>query len=280
MSTKARLIKLLLSALLLPLIPFSAQADQTTFVTTSQGQVASTTPTSRTTLAQPRQRFAFTQDANGNRIADTLESQVSALGNSTVPVLIQSSSFLSTASQLSTLGLDVDVVSSTIGQISTSLPAQTISSIARFPYIKLIELDSKIKLIAPPVSPNDYGWYDGGNDQNPKQVDTRLSTLKQSLGATGGTNPSTYSKIDDQVIAIIDTGIDSEHILLNGGKIIHRENFLPYDASCIPTAPTLASNGWDIVGHGTKVASVASGRMQTNWNPFSDGIAPITTVLF
>jgi serine protease AprX len=279
MSTKARLIKLLLSSLLFSLIPFGAQADQTTFVNTSQGQVSVATPSSRTTLAPQRQRFAYTQDANGNRIADTLESQVSALGNSSVPVLIQSSSFMSTAGQLSNLGLEVDIVSSTIGQISTSLPAQTISSISRFPYIKLIELDSKIQLIAPPVNPNDYGWYDGGNDQNPKQVDTRLSNLKASLGATGGTNPNTYSVTDDQVIAIIDTGIDSEHVLLNGGKVIHRENFMPYDAACIPTEPTLASNGWDIVGHGTQVASIASGRMQTDWHPFSDGVAPGAAII-
>lgn len=73
-------------------------------------------------------------------------------------------------------------------------------------------------------------------------------------------SPATYTK-DDIVVAIIDTGIDPNHVDLDGGKIIGWKDFIngrttPYDDN----------------GHGTHCASIAAGTGEGN--PSYKGVAP------
>lgn len=103
------------------------------------------------------------------------------------------------------------------------------------------------------------------------QVTAFLDTATSSFGVqkartdfsvTGDRDgsPSSYST-DDVVIAIIDTGIDKNHVDLDGGKILGWHDFVNGQ----PTA-------YDDNGHGTHVASIAAGDGQGN--PSFKGVAP------
>ncbi len=281
MDFKGALIKSLLLSLVIPLIPSAALADQSFLngvVSNQTNWIATPNGVVKTNGSSASGAF-FSQDQNGNKIADSLESRLSTMGSSSQNVLIRSSSFMSTAVQLSSMGIDVNIISSSIGQLATSLTSQQITSVSKFPNIRLIEQDSVVKLIDPPVDSKSYSMFEGSEDQNPVNTDKRLTSSKTALGATGGVNPATYTKADDQVIAIVDTGIDSEHQLLNGGKVLNRVNFMPEDPNCVASIPSPTSNGWDIVGHGTKVASIAAGNMRVDRFPFSSGIAPGAALL-
>jgi subtilisin family serine protease len=54
---------------------------------------------------------------------------------------------------------------------------------------------------------------------------------------------------------------------------------MPSDPSCVTSIPSPASNNWDVVGHGTQVASIAAGNMRVDRFPFSSGIAPGAALL-
>jgi hypothetical protein len=110
-------------------------------------------------------------------------------------------------------------------------------------------------------------------DQNVDQVDSRLAEVKRTLGATGGDSNPVYST-NDQVIAVIDTGIDSQHVLLNGGKVLYAKSFVTDTPSCTASLPNSSSNNWDVVGHGTRVASIAAGKLTGTHQYLSSGVAP------
>lgn len=85
------------------------------------------------------------------------------------------------------------------------------------------------------------------------------------FGVTGSMDGSaSYSK-DDAVIAIIDTGIDTGHIDLDGDKVLAFQDCAS-NSGCVSATPT------DTLGHGTHVASIAAGEGQAN--PNMKGVAP------
>lgn len=117
-------------------------------------------------------------------------------------------------------------------------------------------------------------------DANIKQIEfdapvyPHLDTSQQWFGTTKARNDfgvdgnadgsASYSK-NDIVIAVIDSGIDTAHVDLDGGKVIGWKDFatnhtIPYDevAGCS--------------GHGTHVSSIAAGEGQADAN--FKGVAP------
>lgn len=84
------------------------------------------------------------------------------------------------------------------------------------------------------------------------EVDTAVETFHVT-GNEG--NPRTFTKRDN-TIAIIDTGIDINHVDLSSGKVIGWFNALD------PTSTT----PFDDNGHGTHVASIAAGLGKALWN--------------
>lgn len=89
-----------------------------------------------------------------------------------------------------------------------------------------------------------------------------VAKARSDFGVDGSADasPAAYSQ-DDIVIAVIDTGIDTEHEDLNQGKVIGWMDFVngepdPYDDN----------------GHGTHVASIAAGEGEAN--PALAGVAP------
>lgn len=78
---------------------------------------------------------------------------------------------------------------------------------------------------------------------------TGIKKARSDYGVTGNRDGSSgYSK-NDSVIAIIDTGVDSNHVDLRGGKVIGWKDFVN------PSSTT----AYDNLGHGTHVASIAAG---------------------
>jgi subtilisin family serine protease len=88
------------------------------------------------------------------------------------------------------------------------------------------------------------------------QVDPSLASVRTSLGIQGA----------GEVIAIVDTGIDSNAVGL-AGKVLQRVNFSPATGAC-------TDGGYlDPIGHGTHVSSIAAGAVNTI-EPGVVGVAP------
>ena len=211
----ARVIRLLLTILFLTLLPVQSQALPINSPSQASNQGIKFLQSSIQ---------VFGKDLNNNKIEDSLEAEVSSLGFGTIAVLIQTSNYVATISQLSNFGITASLVSRTLGEIKADLTWQQIRYVSNFNFVKLIALDRGISLIFPtPPEVNDYELIDGHVDQNVEQVDPQLVAAKNMYNATGGDSNPAYSTAD-QVIAIVDTGIDSQHLLLNGGKVLYRKN--------------------------------------------------------
>lgn len=92
-----------------------------------------------------------------------------------------------------------------------------------------------------------------------------VKKARTDFGLDGNTDGSaSYSK-DDIVIAVIDTGVDPNHVDLDGGKIIGWK-----DAITNQSTPFDEFQGCD--GHGTHVSSIAAGEGQGN--SLYKGVAP------
>lgn len=127
-----------------------------------------------------------------------------------------------------------------ISGIATALTKGQIIALSKIPFIKQIEEDA---VVIPFLDKATY-WFG-------------VQKARTDFGLDGNMDGSpSYSK-NDIVIAVIDTGIDPNHVDLDGGKIIGWKDFatgatVPYDE--------VQGCG----GHGTHVSSIAAGEGQGN----------------
>ena len=100
-------------------------------------------------------------------------------------------------------------------------------------------------------------WW---SDQGVTASDPGLAATVSQFGVNGdaaGDGTTTYSTAD-MVVAVIDTGIDSRHVDLSGGKVLAFNDFVTArDPSC--AAPPTPPRPFDEVGHGTHVSSIIAG---------------------
>jgi serine protease AprX len=96
------------------------------------------------------------------------------------------------------------------------------------------------------------------------QASFGITKGRTDFGLTGHLNsdPSTYSS-RDVVIAVIDSGIDGNHPDFGNGKIIAWKDFLSNRAQ-----------PYDDASHGTHVASIAAGAVNTVGGVMTGGVAP------
>ena len=135
-----------------------------------------------------------------------------------------------------------------ISGIATTLTKGQITALSKIPFLKQIEYDAEV---IPFLDKANY-WFG-------------TQKARTDFGLDGNMDgSSTYSK-NDIVIAVIDTGIDPNHVDLDGGKIIGWKDFA-----------TGQINPYDEVlgcgGHGTHVSSIAAGEGQGN--SLYKGVAP------
>ena len=220
-----------------------------------------------------------TIDGNQNKISDALELQMAnTLDLNPINVLVTSTDYQYLTSRLSNQGIAANLISRHLGILQLNALPEQIRWLASFNSVKLIEGNAQIKLSD--EIPSNFPWRDGQDAQSVSKIDPELVNAKKRLAITGGdSNKNVYSKDSDQVIAIIDSGIDSENFLLNNGKIIYRKNFVDNDPNCPVTEPTIDTNGWDRLGHGTRVASIAAGNLRTKSDFVSDGVAPGAAII-
>lgn len=86
-------------------------------------------------------------------------------------------------------------------------------------------------------------------------------------GDAAGDGRKTYSK-DDIVIAVVDTGIDDDHVDLDEGKVLAFRD----EVKSVPGCPSPPDDAYDDNGHGTHVASIAAG--EGDGDAALEGVAP------
>jgi serine protease AprX len=111
------------------------------------------------------------------------------------------------------------------------------------------------------------------SDQGATETDPGLAEAATQFGLDGDTAEDgvTNYSTGDMVVAVVDTGIDSRHVDLAGGKVLAFHDFVTTpDPSCPPVP--VPARPFDQVGHGTHVSSIVAGTGAGN--PRYRGLVP------
>ncbi|MBO8171648.1 MAG: S8 family serine peptidase [Bacillaceae bacterium] len=193
---------------------------------------------------------------NGNKLFDNLEKKLQEVGKQDkLPVIIQFDGSRVKGNAELALQEKVGKFStkykySIIDGIAATMTREQIEKLDRIPFVKQVEYDEQVQAF---MGTADY-WFG-----------TEKARTDFSVDGDGDGNPNSYSK-DDMVIAVIDTGIDPNHVDLDEGKIIGWKDYVNGR-----TSP------YDDQGHGTHVASIAAGEGEGNSN--YHGVAPAAALV-
>lgn len=186
-------------------------------------------------------------DADGNRIFDDLDGMLAGKGpNEELPVIVILEKGKGPGHLQSHVGkVDPRFEFPAINGFAANLKVGQIQRLSRVPFVVQVEYDRPVHALLD----NATQWFGA-------------QAARADYGVTGDRdgNETSYTK-DDIVVAVIDTGIDPNHVDLDGGKIIGWKDFVNSR-----TAP------YDDHGHGTHCASIATGEGQAN--PAYKGVAP------
>ncbi|MCG8641792.1 MAG: S8 family serine peptidase [Desulfobacterales bacterium] len=127
------------------------------------------------------------------------------------------------------------------GELSKS----QIDILSKMPFVKQIQLDAEM-----------YAFMDTAKDS----FGVNQAVIDFGLDGDRDGNPTSYSK-NDIVVAVIDTGIDGNHVDLDGGKILFFTDYRNNNTSA-----------YDDHGHGTHCAATVAGTGEGNSN--YKGVAP------
>jgi len=176
-------------------------------------------------------------DRDGNKIFDRLDKMVGTAGPEDKIPVIAVFNRPTTVNQLQgPLGaFKVNQTYENLPFLAMDLTPGQIQALSKMPFIKQVEYDEPVSICMGTAST----WFG-------------VTKARTDFGVTGDKdgNPATYSK-NDIVVAVIDTGIDPNHVDLDGGKIIAWKDYINSQ-----TTP------YDDHGHGTHCAGIATGEGQ------------------
>lgn len=200
------------------------------------------TPSNQPSAPGPGSRPA-PMDANGNKIFDSLEQLMGTTAAGPLPIMIL---FNGAAAIERVASLDVTVTQQydLLPAIAAQATPEQIKRIAALPEVRQIEHDAEVHVN-----------LDGANNG------FGTAKARADFGVDGDRdgNPNGFTK-GDIVVAVIDTGIDANHLDLQGKVIGWR------DWVANRPAP------YDDHGHGTHVAGIIAGKGAAN--PLYKGVAP------
>ncbi len=186
-------------------------------------------------------------DRNRNKVFDDLDRMILLASTEVkVPVVVLMDQQRAAAELERRVG-SVDVVREfhAVPAIALRATRAQIEGLAELPFVRQIEVDATVS-----VELNGASWWFGA------------TSARQDFGVDGDRDgrPASYSK-SDVVVAVIDTGIDTRHVDLDGGKVIAWQDLVNSQ-----TTP------YDDHGHGTHVASTVAGTGEGNAD--YKGVAP------
>jgi serine protease AprX len=189
-------------------------------------------------------------DGDGDKVTDDLESHIAALPDDAEVKLIVSLDRAATASRVRGLeravgDLDVKQRFTVVDAVALTATKDQVRDLAAQGVVDRVERDL-------PVHAADDGMFHSLNDSAQASFGVTEAQLDAPLldGDADG-DPSTYSA-DDEVAAVIDTGIDASHVDLDGGKVLAFEDCS--SGTCVAATP------YDDDGHGTHVAATIAGE--------------------
>jgi serine protease AprX len=187
-------------------------------------------------------------DANGDKIFENLAEQV-VQSEGPIPVIVMLNEPASGAALShiqSIIGeYQIKYVYDVIPGFAATLTSKQIAALAMDASVKQIEYDAECHALLGTAQT----WYG-------------TAKARTDFGVTGDRdgNPTSYTK-NDIVVTILDTGIDPNHMDLDGGKIIAWKDFV-----------NSRTTAYDDHGHGTHCASIATGTGDANAT--YKGVAP------
>jgi len=186
-------------------------------------------------------------DGDRNRVFDDLDKIMSKKGpNEGIPVIVMLEQGRGPKDLTSFTGkVDPKFEFAAINGFAATMNKGQIERLSHVPWVVQVEYDHPVYATLDTAT----AWFGA-------------QKARTDFGVTGDRtgNETSYTK-DDIVVAIIDTGIDPNHVDLNGGKIIAWKDYVNSQ-----TTP------YDDHGHGTHCASIATGEGEGN--PLYKGVAP------
>lgn len=199
-------------------------------------------------FAQKKGRTKLVGDKNGNKIFEDLEEKLAEIkGNYELDIIVVfNENFTKKAIEAKIGAFDLKYNYKNINAFAGKLNKGQINALSHMPMVKHVQLDGKVKAY------NDDATYWYGADK-----------VSSDFGYDGDRdgNLGVYSK-DDVVVAVIDTGIDANHVDLDEGKVLYFKDWTRKNR----TEP------YDDNGHGTHCAGTIAGTGEGN--TAYKGVAP------
>lgn len=246
----------------------STTTTTTTAPSTSTTSTTSTTTTTSTTVAAAQAHPAdlvapvdlgppppeSRRDSDGDKVRDDVERWIASAGRASaggiagvggaepaLPVVVE-------VDDMATAGLALAVADEPppedlfgeLDMFTATLTADRIARLAGLPEVRSV---SGVDLLAPANT-------SAGASIGATQVAAELGVDGDRDG-----NPGAYTTAD-VVVGVVDTGVDSGHTALDGGKVLARVDFTHADG-CEAYGPY--ADGLDPHGHGTHVAATVAG---------------------
>jgi serine protease AprX len=226
----------------------------TAFLTTSLAtSLAGADPVSMRPAPAPSAARAVKVDRDGNKVFDELDPRLrrgSPADRLNVIVVLRAPASAGRVRRLerSVGDFATERRFSIIDGFSAKVTKRQARALARDPAVDHVEANSTVRAL------NDTAQSSFGV--------TKARIDAPALDGNADGSVATYSK-DDLVVAIIDTGIDANHLDLDDGKVIAFRDFVGG-----------GSTPYDDQGHGTHVAAIAAGEGDARADRLYRGVAP------